>query len=564
MREISFWEKDTAKISAIVEAIDRISHNSFLWVANLKEQQSWCSQKTKEFFGLSAQIFSGFEEMIKEKVHPYDMEEYMEGIGKRLQGIDLDRELCIRMCGKDGIYSMFSIHTNALRDENDDLEYMVFMIKNENIFPEIDALTDLYSYARYVKDLEKGIACGGKLAILQIQVEGFNTFNLIYGLDYSNELLRAIALEFIYMMDMDKAVYRLEGERFVFILKKAGREELLLFEQRVRRVLDAGIMVAGKMTPLKMNSSAILLENYQGDSSLVRGQVTYALDHSVHRHQGQLVIFNDEVQTSRGVDFALMKVIHQSVRNSCEGFYVEYQPIVAAGTGKVVGAEALVRWSREPYGKVPPGMFIEWMETDPSMYDLGNYVLRTALMEMGNLLTLKPDFFINVNVSVRQIERPEFRGELLKILADTDFPADHLCLELTERCKDFPLDKLSQEVAFFQSRGIRVAMDDYGTGSASSNIVMNIPMDEIKIDMSFIRGIMDNPKNQAMVHSILSFASKSNMTTCLEGVENAELENYLRDYNATWFQGYYYAKPLSAGSLENMVSSQLTETGERK
>lgn len=102
-------------------------------------------------------------------------------------------------------------------------------------------------------------------------------------------------------------------------------------------------------------------------------------------------------------------------------------------------------------------------------------------------------------------------------------------------------------------------MDDYGTGSASSNIVMNIPMDEIKVDMSFISGIMDNPRKQMMVRSILQFAQKSNIATCLEGVENEELQNFLRDYNATWFQGYYYAKPLSARSLERMLSGQLEE-----
>ena len=556
MDEINFWEKDAVKISAIMEAIDQNSDSSFLWVVSLKGQESWCSEKTKDYFGLSARIFSHFEQVITELVHPHDTEECRQEIGKRLQGIDLDAELCIRMRDKNGIYSLFSFHTKAICDEDESLEYLVIVMKNENTFPEIDPSTDLYSYARYVRNLEDRIAKGGNFAILQIQVEGFNTFNLIYGIDYSNELLQAIALQFIYMMDMDKAVYRLEGERFVFILKKAGRKELLEFERQVRHVLDTGITVAGKRIPLKMDSGAILLENYQGDSSSIRDQVTYALDHSVHKHQGQLVIFNDEVQTSRGVDLELMKVIHQSVRNNCEGFYLEYQPIVVADTGKIVGAEALVRWSREPYGTIPPGMFIEWMETDPSMYDLGNFVLQTALTETKSLLMLDRDFFINVNVSVRQLERPEFRGELLKILADKDFPADHLCLELTERCKDFPMDRLSQEVAFFQSCGIRVAMDDYGTGSASSSIVMNIPMDEIKIDMSFIRNIMDNPKKQEMVRSILYFADKSNMATCLEGVENEELQNYLRDYNATWFQGYYYAKPLPVRKLEDMVREQ--------
>ena len=557
MNQINFWEKAATNVSAIVEAIDQNLDNSYTWVTNLKEHESWCSTKVKEYFGLSAQIFYEFEQLIKEMIHPQDQEEYQEKMNRWLKGMDLDSELGSRIRGKNGIYSMFTFHAKAICDENHNPEYLVIIIKNENIFPDIDPQTDLYSYARYVKDLERGIESEEKLAILQIQVEGFNTFNLIYGLDYSGELLRAIAHKFIFMMDMDKAVYRLECERFVFILKKAGREDLIDFEQQVRHALGNGIMVDGKTISFKMSSGAILLENYRGNSSSVRGQVAYALDHSVRKHQGQLVIFNDEVQTSRGVDFTLMKAIHQSVQNNCEGFYLEYQPIVAAKTGEVVGAEALVRWKHEPYGVVPPGMFIEWMETDPSMYDLGNYVLRTALMEMKNLLILKSDFFVDVNVSVKQLERPEFRGEVLKILADTAFPADHLCMELTERCKDFPLDKLKQEVEFFQSYGIRVAMDDYGTGSASSSIVMNIPMDEIKIDMSFIRNIMDNIKNQEMVRSILYFAGKSNMTTCLEGVESEELRNYLQNYNATWFQGYYYAKPLSVTDLAEMISGRM-------
>lgn len=556
MKNSRFWEKNRVKVAAIMESIDRNTDNSYIWVTDVKESETWCSTKMQDFFCFSEQIFSGLEPMLQEWTHPDDREEYLESMGRRLQGMDLDTELCIRMHGKTGSYAMFSIHTKAIYDDNHQLEYLVGMLKNEDIFPDFDALTNLYSYARYVKELDHGIACEDKLAILQIQVEGFSTFNLIYGRDYSGELLRAIALRFIYMMDMDKAVFRLEGERFAFILKKAGREELLSFEKQVRHVLETEIIVDGKSTSLKMDAGAILLEDYQGDSSSVRGQVAYALDHSIHKHQGQLVIFNDEVQTSQGTDLTLMKVIHQSVCNQCEGFYLEYQPIVTAATGKVVGAEALVRWRREPYGKIPPGMFIEWMETDPGMYDLGNYVLRTALTEMKEVLTLQSDFFVNVNLSVRQLERPEFHEELLKILADTAFPAEHLCLELTERCKDFPMDHLNQEVAFFHSSGIRVAMDDYGTGSASSSIVMNIPMDEIKIDMSFIRDIMDNPKNQAMVLSILDFAGKSSMTTCLEGVETEELQNYLRDYNATWFQGYYYAKPMPVHFLEEMVRSQ--------
>ena len=304
---------------------------------------------------------------------------------------------------------------------------------------------------------------------------------------------------------------------------------------------------------MKMCAGAVLIGQYDGKADSISSKAAYALGHSEVEHQGKLIIFNDEVRTSKNVDLELMKVIHQSVREGCDGFYVEYQPIVVAGTGRIIGAEALVRWRREPYGTVPPGMFIEWMETDPGMYELGNYVLRTALKETVELLTVLPEFVLNVNVSARQMEREEFRTEVLRILEQTEFPASHLCLELTERCKDMPLEAIKKEVEFFQGHGIRMAMDDYGTGSASSGIVLYAPMDEIKLDMSFIRGITEDAKKQAMVRSIVDFANSSGMSTCLEGVETEELQNYLRRYQATWFQGYYYSKPIEIRKLRELV-----------
>lgn len=553
MNGIPFFKKGEEKTSAIINSIDRLSNNSYLWVTSIAEHESWCSEKTKDLFQLPSQSIFNIEHHIIEYVHPDDRQEYREELESRINAIHLGKEFCVRIRMSDEHYAMFSFHTSLLFDDQNEPEYLIVVISNENIFREFDALTDLYSETRYIADLEKMITRGDNFAILQIHVKGFSTFNLIYGRDFSHELLQAIALRFIYMMDSDKIVYHLENEHFVFILKKAGRKELLDFEKQVRDTLDAGIMANGKLHPLKMAAGAILLENNQEDISAICGQVTYALNHSIGKHQGQLVIFNDEVQTSRGADLALMKVIHQSVLNDCEGFFVLYQPIVDSSTGDIVGAEALVRWSLEPYGTIPPGMFIEWLETDPSMYDLGNFVLRTALLETKEILTRKPDFFVNVNISIRQLERSEFHQDVLSILAETGFPADHLCMELTERCRDFPVDLLNREVCFFQSYGIRVAMDDYGTGSASSNLVMNIPMDEIKIDMSFIREIKDNPKNQAMVHSILSFAEKCHIATCLEGVENEELQDYLRTYNATWFQGYYYSKPVPIDELKKML-----------
>ena len=557
MKESQFWCNASKCIPDLLNIAGGLMQNVYVFAVDMKSHWSWCSKSLCEHFEIPDAYVEDIKEALGKFVHQGDLTEYLCGMERRLRGYDLERELCIHMKGIQRDYDMYTFHMKRYTDAASDADYILGVMKNENILPHFDALTDLYTKTKYLIDLERVLHTEQDcIALLQISLEGFASMNIIYGTIFANRLLHAVSDAFIHMMDADSAVYRLDGERFVFILKKSSREALLVFYEWVQKVLAEQIEVDGKNISLKISAGALLLEHYSGDASTAQNQVAYAQNHSANVHQGELVIFNDEVQLSKQVDLDLMKVIHQSVRENCRGFYVEYQPVVNSENSRIVGAEALVRWSMEPYGKVPPGMFIEWMEEDPGMYELGNFVLRTALEDTKPLLEICPSFFLNVNISARQLERHEFRDAVLKMLQETGFPANHLCMELTERCRNFPVEIIASEVAFFQSYGIRFAMDDYGTGSASSDIVMKVPMDEIKLDMSFIRGIQENPKNQAMVESIVKFANKSGMTTCLEGVETKDLQDYLRSYGATWFQGYYYSKPVGIGEVERLLREQ--------
>lgn len=553
MGEQGFWHENESYIDTLMNKVNRLAEDTYIYVLQLEQERAWFSEATKAYFGIRDTYVADHYEVMRELIHPVDLWEYEEGIPERKRGEKLDWELCIRIKDVSGEYHMFSVHTDIMTDEKTGEGYLLVLLHNENVLPRIDALTILYSQARYASDLEAAIERKVPFAVLMVKLERFNNLNIIYGNEFTNQILKETALQFIYMMDENSAVYRLDGPKFGFILKKCDREKLLAFEHTIRDKLELGICVDDRQIPIKICAGAILIDQYESKADAISSKAAYALGHSEMEHQGRLIIFNDEVRVAKNVDLDLMKVIHQSVRDGCAGFYVEYQPIVVSGTGRIVGAEALVRWRREPYGIVPPGMFIEWMETDPAMYELGNYVLRTALQETVELLSILPEFVLNVNVSARQMEREEFREEVLRILEQTAFPADHLCLELTERCRDMPLDMIKREVEFFQGYGIRMAMDDYGTGSASSGIVLYAPMDEIKLDMSFIRGITEDVKKQAMVRSIVEFANSCGMSTCLEGVETEELQDYLRLYQATWFQGYYYSKPLEIRKLRELV-----------
>lgn len=539
----------------MISRISKLSKDSYLMVTDMQHNLTFVPESTAEFLGIpSGWCEDGYKIVLEKSVHPYDCPEYTEEMKKRLRGINLENDLYIRM-GKDKKYVMTQIITDMILEQGKN-RYFIVLLRNQNVIPEIDPLTDLYGQVKFEKDIVDYIQQGRKVAVLEIEIDHMNDINILYGTNYSDRIQKVLAYRFIYMMDADKAVYRMGNSNYAFILRDASREEAAAFLEKIRARLEESVVLENNHFDLKIYASGIILDHYEGEISTVQSKLEYVLGKMRTRRDHKLMFFNDLVQINGDVDLDLMKIIHQSVLNQCDGFYVEYQPVVHAQTGEIAGAEALVRWKKEPYGIVPPGMFIDWLESNPCMYDLGNFVLKQALTDAVEFRKSNPDFFINVNMSAKQLERKTFCGVVMALLKETGFPAGQLCLELTERCRSMPVSVMEEKLLYLKQHGVRLAMDDYGTGSASSSILLQTPMDEIKIDMSFIRGITDNQTKQALVRSMVDFANKADLKSCLEGVEDEKLQNYLRSFGATWFQGYYYSRPVQAAAMQKLLNME--------
>lgn len=539
----------------MISRISKLSQDSYLMVTDMQHNLTFVPESTAEFLGIpSGWCEDGYKIVLEKSVHPYDCPEYTEEMKKRLRGINLENDLYIRM-GKDKKYVMTQIITDMILEQGKN-RYFIVLLRNQNVIPEIDPLTDLYGQVKFEKDIVDYIQQGRKVAVLEIEIDHMNDINILYGTNYSDRIQKVLAYRFIYMMDADKAVYRMGNSNYAFILRDASCEEAAAFLEKIRARLEESVVLENNHFDLKIYASGIILDHYEGEISTVQSKLEYVLGKMRTRRDHKLMFFNDLVQINGDVDLDLMKIIHQSVLNQCDGFYVEYQPVVHAQTGEIAGAEALVRWKKEPYGIVPPGMFIDWLESNPCMYDLGNFVLKQALTDAVEFRKSNPDFFINVNMSAKQLERKTFCGVVMALLKETGFPAGQLCLELTERCRSMPVSVMEEKLLYLKQHGVRLAMDDYGTGSASSSVLLQTPMDEIKIDMSFIRGITDNQTKQALVRSMVDFANKADLKSCLEGVEDEKLQNYLRSFGATWFQGYYYSRPVQAAAMRKLLNME--------
>ena len=555
MEKQEFCMEKSQIFQEMISRISKLSQDSYLMVTDMQHNLTFVPESTAEFLGIpSGWCEDGYKIVLEKSVHPYDCPEYTEEMKKRLRGINLENDLYIRM-GKDKKYVMTQIITDMILEQGKN-RYFIVLLRNQNVIPEIDPLTDLYGQVKFEKDIVDYIQQGRKVAVLEIEIDHMNDINILYGTNYSDRIQKVLAYRFIYMMDADKAVYRMGNSNYAFILRDASREEAAAFLEKIRARLEESVVLENNHFDLKIYASGIILDHYEGEISTVQSKLEYVLGKMRTRRDHKLMFFNDLVQINGDVDLDLMKVIHQSVLNQCDGFYVEYQPVVHAQTGEIVGAEALVRWKKEPYGIVPPGMFIDWLESNPCMYDLGNFVLKQALTDAVEFRKSNPDFFINVNMSAKQLERKTFCGVVMALLKETGFPAGQLCLELTGRCRSMPVSVMEEKLLYLKQHGVRLAMDDYGTGSASSSVLLQTPMDEIKIDMSFIRGITDNQTKQALVRSMVDFANKADLKSCLEGVEDEKLQNYLRSFGATWFQGYYYSRPVQAAAMQKLLNME--------
>ena len=182
-------------------------------------------------------------------------------------------------------------------------------------------------------------------------------------------------------------------------------------------------------------------------------------------------------------------------------------------------------------------------------------------MEDGKLMLKKyPDFIMNVNLSYAQLEQSDFVETVLQLLQQTGFPPENLCLEITERCRLLDMSLLKTMFKTFRDHGIRVALDDFGTGFSSLGILRELPVDTVKIDREYVKNVEKSASDQNTVKFISNLADAFSAEVCVEGVETAQMRDFLRKYGVNGLQGYLYSKPIP---LEQFVEKYIRETAGR-
>ena len=412
-----------------------------------------------------------------------------------------------------------------------------------------DALTGLPNRTlladRVGQAIARGHRSGSKTALIFLDLDRFKIVNDSLGHTTGDLLLQAVAARLSACLRNEDTAARLGGDEFIVSLPDVeDAAEAAAVASRILAELSRPVTVAGHVLHAECSIGIALFPD-DGDSAdtLIRNADT-AMYHAKESGRANYQFFNPQMteRVSRRLS------TETSLRRGIERgeFRLHFQPLIATATGRVVGAEALLRWPQADGRIVSPAEFIPVAEDSGLIVPLGEWVLRAACTQARAWQARQPGLRIAVNLSARQFQQSNLVDMVAAVLAETGLAPELLELELTEGMLMHNVEEAVRTMLRLHAMGLRLAIDDFGTGYSSLSYLKRFPIHTLKIDRSFVRDIHTDPGDAAIVTAIVAMARSLNLEVTAEGVETAQQASFLRSLRCNLVQGFHFGRPVPA------------------
>lgn len=544
----------------IWDIVSNIPDGQFIFIENIETGVSNWSQEAVDYFGLKGTNVENTKEVMSAIAHPDDLPALEEEIHAAFLGKKDSFFFTFHVKNAKGEYAACTGKGKVIRGEQGKPMFFAGSLTIQEREEAYDIITDMPRFQSFLKHVSEVKKRNQECLLMMLEPKRYNSVNALYGYNFGSKVLYEIARILKSIVGDDGRVYRLEGVSFGIVLCGNNLECARSIFKEARERL-ARFSLDGSFLNIEICGGALYTQNYTVSSQTVYSCLLAALEKAKDEDAYDLIIFDDESNESNFKMLELLDAIKAGIRKGCEGFYLCYQPFVSTVTGRVIGAEALVRWRNPVFGEVSPGRFVPHLESHPCFYDLSLWVLRRAMEDAKEIIKEVPGFFINVNMSYSQLERPQFKHEVVGLLQELNFPAKNLQLELTERCRNLDMNYLREQLVFLREYGVKIALDDYGTGNSTINLLCDLPINCVKIDQTFILHILDKSNNRVVVDSTVQCAKRLGLNVCFEGVETKEIKEFIGKYSANYHQGYFYSRPVEIDNFKKFLQ-ETWSTGE--
>jgi diguanylate cyclase (GGDEF)-like protein len=385
-----------------------------------------------------------------------------------------------------------------------------------------------------------------RVALLIIDLDHFKEVNDTFGHQAGDQLLRQVGERFMAELRETDTVARLGGDEFAIVLLAADAAAASLIAAKLLAALERPFVVEGQALDVGASIGIAVYPDHSdtADSMLRRADIAMYVAKRSRRTHATYTQDHDEPGDSRLV---LMAQLRQAINDG--GLLLHYQPIARMRDGRVARLEALVRWQRPGHGLVPPGDFIAFAEQTGLIQPLTQWVLQSALAQCAAWNRAGQQVGVAVNISMRNLLDPQLTETVARILRETQSRPDWLTLEITESTIMAESQRTLETLLRLRALDVRLSIDDFGTGYSSLAYLHRLPVHEMKIDQSFIRGVIGDETSGAIVRAAVDLGHKLKLDVVAEGIEDAATWQRARSDNIDYGQGYFLSRPVPAAEV---------------
>ncbi len=426
-----------------------------------------------------------------------------------------------------------------------------------------DTLTGLPNRSRLYEELSGAITTAEpttNIALLVIDINRFKQINDTLGYDLGDQLLLEIGARIRQTLPEHTFLARLGGNEFAVYLSDTSEQQATACTQHIMAAMHRPFNVNQVELEVSLSIGLALFPQHADDADTLVRCADVAM-HQARESHTSCSIYNGE-KDSHSVRTLLLGAELRSAISAGQ-LVLFYQPKISLDTGEVTGFEALVRWDHPTLGLIPPDEFIDLAEQTGAIQDLTNWVLEEALYFLRKLHRNGFPLGVAVNISTQSLRDFQLKPHIMELLKSTGIASHHLTLEITENVMMQDIDFAQEVLESLHKLGLRISIDDFGTGFSSLAYLNHLPVDELKVDRSFVLRMMNSSEDLAIVESVVELAHTLGCSVVAEGVEEREVLTALGHMRCDSAQGYHIGKPQAAERIPSWLEDYHARMAQR-
>lgn len=529
-------------LEIIAECMD-----DYLYVIDLQNNKMEISQSALDRFMISEKHVRNVKQEIMSVVYKEDRTMFAKHMQAVMDGKEKVHDIHYRWLDKNGLPVWVNCRGVVIDDEDGKPGYLVGCLNETGNQRRADNVTGLLGgmeFCAYLRSQKKPVTTG---FLMHIGIDDFATVNETHGSNYGDYVLKSVADCMKECLSGNQRLYHLVADQYVIVdLDSTSMDDAIQLKKKIGEKIDEFIISEKYEVVFSASAGVIDASTVAEGYEECRKKFEFSLKKAKRMGKNNIYFYRQEDYEKFQRNGRIISALRSSIANGCEGFEVYYQPIVDCVSGRVIGAEALMRYTmvtEEGKEWLSPVEFIPLLEKSGLIIPAGRFVLNEAAKMCREIQQYIPEFRVNVNISYYQIEHGKIADKILTAVRDNGLTPNRICIEMTESGFIDMTPVFCKFRKVLEENGIQFVIDDFGTGYSNLHCISDMNPGYVKMDKDFTAKAMSCERDYELFKKIIEMVHSIGIRICVEGIEKEDWHLKMKELQADYLQGYFFGKP---------------------